>query len=327
MKKIILIFIISIILISCSNKNISIEQINLKRNITIDNLNDTTFFFNVRALAYNNWLYFSDYKLNQIVKLDLNGKFISTVGSSGLGPGELLGTSQIFIKDDTIFALNEGKSTIEIFNQNKHLTTIPLYEEDIRVLNTSKFTYLKNKLYLSSLADNGSIVEYDLLNKSIKNFGIIDKYYSDNHSKFRNERELFIYNDEYIIAVPKVTPAIEKYNLQGELIERFEYKNIEPVKNRIDFINKQEVKPNSIHNIVNDASIYNDRLFILILSNNQEYVTSNLIMEVKIDDKMEITSIYNLGNGWFTSFAVAPSQIWTFDIKDGTLNQYMKDLE
>lgn len=312
---------ICLILFSCKRHSVDLENIELRKDYGISQSGDSIFFSGIRSIFFDKYLYMSNYRMNQILVLDEMGHLICTLGSEGRGPGEFVGVSHIYVSNDTIYALNEGKRCIEVYNIDGYIKTVPLYEAGIRLRNTGRFVILHNKFYFPYVTNENSIVEYNLLYESTRYFGLLDRFQTEDHTRFRNERHLLAMNEKYLIAVSHVKPVIEKYNLNGEFIAQLSYENIYPVQKRLEFVNRQKSEINSVFSVVSDAYVYSNKLYLIIVSNEDEKVSSNKVLEIEIDDKMKVLRLYDLGDGWYSSICVTANNLWAFDTKSDSLKK------
>src|SRR5699024_6159510 len=99
--------------------------------LAIDQLSDSSFFCNVTSIDYKDGKYYiSDYERGNIFVLDKQLNLINTLGIKGKGPGELLGASQLFVHSaDSVLIYNDGKKSIELFDQERHQSTITLPDD------------------------------------------------------------------------------------------------------------------------------------------------------------------------------------------------------
>jgi hypothetical protein len=305
-------------IVSCNRQSVDFKELKLNKDTIITQLNDSTFFSDIRSMFFDKYLYVSDYKRNQIIVLDTKAHVIKTIGMPGRGPGEFQGISHIVVDNDTIYAQNDGKRCIEILDIDGFIKTVPL-KRGIQLQTTSRFSYLNNTFYLSSVTKENSIVAYDFVSDSIKHLGIINQFANEEYNYYRNERHIFIVEGRYIIAVSHTNPVIEKYDINGNLLEQFSYKDILPVQKRIKFIENQQSEINSVYELISDAYIESDKIYLILISNEGNAVSSNRILKIDFRDKMKAAQLYNLDEGWFSSICITKEHLWAFDGKGGSL--------
>lgn len=68
---------------------------------------------------YNNKLYVTDIRLNNIMVFDLNGKKLAEVGKMGLNPGEFRAPNAIAVDSDgNMFVSDSGNQRVQVFDKN-----------------------------------------------------------------------------------------------------------------------------------------------------------------------------------------------------------------
>lgn len=311
MKKIkyIVVLLYVLLVYACTNKINSPEEVSLQKISEIAQLSDTTFISDIRSIYYNkNKFYLSDYKRNQIIILDQKLKFINTIGNTGKGPGELNGASQLYVDNDTLYVINDGKNAIEVFINEKYTNTI-LFPNMNHLAITKRFSKYKDKIYISNVSsNNSSIVSFDSQDRMIP-FGVLHKYNTPKETIIKNEKHILTYKDK-IISISDNVPIIEMYDAKGVLITEFDYGNVNLIKEFITFTNKQESSENSYFVLVSDAYIFSDNLYLMVLSLENNKVKSNKILEIKINEKaFKINRILNLGDDWYQSICITNNQL------------------
>ncbi|MDE5417930.1 6-bladed beta-propeller [Labilibaculum sp. DW002] len=297
------------------------EKLSLKRDTSFYKLSDSTYFSDVRGIvASNNKFYFTDYKRNQILILNKDLKLIRTLGSGGKGPGEFIGAAHITIFQDTLYILNDGKQSIEVYDKNKYISTIKPTISSAYLPNTS-FVKNKNGLYLSNVSMGTSIVKLSSLGK-IKKIGLVQQYRTKKETYVKNKKHL-LNNKENIIAVSDNKLNIEIYNSEGVILNKLNFENIAILKDRMTLINKETPRENGYYELISYAYIFNDKLYLLLTTNKGVKVNTNNILEIKINNNnFEITRILSLGKGWFTSFCVTENQILAYDGQNGEMVKF-----
>jgi len=312
-----LIFFISFICLclqfSCVDHNDKILEIDLEQDTIIDQLSDSSFISDVRSMYYyNQKIYLTDYKRDQILILDEKARLIKSLGMKGKGPGEFLGASQIIVCNDTILVTNDAKQCIEVFDFYKHIKTILIPEHVIFRAN-HRFFIRDNCINMTSFKGNNSIVSFNISSDSLKYFGRSVKFASEQQTRIRNSRHIFSFNSS-IIAVSDNMPIIEMYDFSGKLIELFDYSKVPEVKKMISYANSKKSGPNSYYQLVTDAYLNHGKLYLLLLSIDKDNrIFSNKVLEIELDKKkMSSECLYNLGNVWYSSFCIEDSFIWAF---------------
>lgn len=320
MKKTYLLLIFSICFIFCSckkQKNI-IENFSLKNDTTINQLSDTSFIWDVRSMHFDKYLYLTDYKRDQIIVLDNKGNFIRSIGTKGQGPGEFLGASHLFVINDTIFVANDGKRCIEMYKDYKYLRTINL-PKNINLSSEYRFFYKNEKIYLTSLSASNSIASFDINTGLIKYLGKSVEFGTAKQTEIRNKRHLFSFKN-FLIAVSDNMPIVEKYDLAGNLLESFDYSDIQEVDHVLNYFKKNDEEQNSYYQLVTDAYLNNNNLYILLLTVKNNTVFSNTVLTIDVNTKMHTQEICNIGKGWFSSIGIEDDSMWAFNQEKGLIH-------
>lgn len=320
MKKtyLLLVFSVCFIFYSCNKQKNNIENISFKNDTIISQLSDTSFFWDVRSMQFDKYLYFTDYKRDQIIVLDNKGNFIRSIGTKGRGPGEFLGASHLFVINDTIFVANDGKKSIEMYSKYKHLRTINLPNEII-ISSEYRFVYKNNIIYLTSLSNSNSIASYDINNGVIKHFGKSVEFGTAKQTKIRNKRHLFSFKN-FLIAVSDNMPIVEKYDLAGNLLESFDYSDVQEVDHVLNYFKKEKEEQNSYYQLVTDAYLNNNNLYILLLTVKNNTVFSNTVLTIDVNTRIHIKKIGNIGKGWFSSICIEDDSMWAFNEEEGLIH-------
>ncbi len=299
----------SAILFSCS-KNTRIDISKLKKEKVVNQLSDSTFIYDVRAiLNYGEDIYLSDYKRNQVIVLDKSLELKNTLGSAGKGPGEFIGASQLFIDKDTIYVMNDGHRTVEVFDFSQHLKTIS-FPKEIRLSTQKKFVKSNKYFYLSNVNIDGSISRYNPYDNDIKQFGLIENYRSEKETRIKNSKYILKYKD-FIISVSDNKPKLEMYNMLGNFILEFDYRHIKSVSNTMDFIEKQKEEENSYYEFVSDAYLFSNKLYLLILSYNGNKMLSNKVLEINMSETgFKASRLLDLGSDWYESICITDGVLW-----------------
>lgn len=303
MKKIIKLFCVLCAVASCSDSN-EIGVFKLRKTVEVNQLSDSTFLTDVRSIRnYKEKFYLTDYSRNQIIILDKTLKLINTMGSTGKGPGEFLGADQLYIEEDTIYVMNDGHRTIEVFDRVKHLKTIK-FPNSIKLAADKKFVKSDEYFYLSKVDVDGSVCKYGF-DKIVKQFGLIENYKSEKETFIKNQKHILKYKNN-IISVSDNKPKLEMYTTSGDLVYKLDYGNIELVDNTMDFIEKQTLTENSYYEFVSDAYVFSNKLYLLILTHDGQKMFSNKVLEFDINDVgFTVSRILDLGDDWFESICAS----------------------
>ena len=97
-----------------------------------------------------------------------------------------------------------------------------------------------------------------------------------------------------------------------------------PFKNLIKFTDKQGLDANSYYKIICDIYAFENKLFLLILSVNEENkIKANKILQFESEGQtLKPTKIIDLGEGWFGPICIAEDCIVTFNHITSELTKY-----
>ncbi len=318
MKRIFILFLIQVILYSCQDETKLITNY-IKPNTTLSQLNDSTFFVDIRSINHDNDnIYMVDGRLDQIFILDKNYMLTNCVGIRGNGPGELSYLSKILVDNDTLYVYNGGKMNLEVFKQSSHIKSIKL-PSSIRTSGSVKLAKSNKYLYVSSVDPVGctTIASYNIMSGDVKKFGNIQKYNSQKEICMKNLKHLLTYND-LIIAIPNNSYSIEIYDSETNFIREVKYNDISILRDTYNYINSKLIESNSYYVLISDAYIYENYLYLMLLTYNKktEQMQSNTVLEINLNDDFRASRLLNLGEGWFEAICIFDKMLLSFDSKN-----------
>lgn len=322
MKSIFLILIAAFFITSCQHNSFKNDNLPLVRDTLITQFSDSSFFSDIRSIYCNDFIYLTDYQRNQIIKLDKSGTMIKCLSEKGMGPGELQGASDIFATEDSIFVINEFKQCLELFSNNNHIKSIYIPSKTMLAVGT-RFAYYRNTIYISSASDKNSLVAINVNDGTLNYMGKLIDFGSSNKNIISNNRHVFI-NNEKVITVSNCAPLIEMYDLSGELVFEYDLTGIEIIDARLDYAKTLDLGPNSYVIMVSDAFIFDNKLHLLITSNDESGPNAKRILVFDINKKnFTLSRILNLGNGWFNTFCVTEDHLWA--VSQEGINRFSLD--
>lgn len=325
MKNKILLICYTLFFFSCHDFDNKIEIIELEKVNVIDQFTDSTFFSDIRSISsQNDTFYLSDYKRNQIIVLDNNLKLNSTIGVAGDGPGEFSGAAEIFIKNDTIYAMNDFKRSIELFNVNgTHLGSIV---PNANLSTHKNFIVDKSKIIIPSLSRSNSLANFDMNSADIHLFGDLIPFETETATYIKNDRYLLQLKGK-LISISDNKPIIEVYDCDNKKKE-FEYSFAENrlVRNKIKFTEKSKQEESSYYELVSDVSLDKNNIYLLLntYNNSLEKIEANRILKLEFSaDGFKEKQILDLGEDvWIKSFSVCKNEILAYDSLNGNLIKY-----
>jgi hypothetical protein len=314
---------IVIVFISCNNNSIQIPTIKLNPVQSVSQFRDSVFLSGIRSIYFdNNTYYLTDYERNKIFVLNKDFELLKFFGEEGKGPRELLGASQIYVNEDSIYVYNDSKDALELFNNGNHIKTINL-PYDINFNGDTRFFIRDHLIFMSNPNESSSISCFSIDGILLKNFGDIKKYQTDKETIINNFKHVCFYNDN-ILAVSDCNPNIEMYKMNGEKIAEYDFSCLPMVKKLMKFTGRQSLSSNSYYVIISDIYIFKNKLFLLTLSvNKKNKIEANKILQFEIKEQtLEPTKILDLGKGWYSPICVSQDYIIAFNQTTSELTKY-----
>ncbi|QTE23546.1 6-bladed beta-propeller [Polaribacter cellanae] len=311
-------FLFMILFISCNKNNNTFKSTDLEFIKSINKLEDGTYISDVRNIKnYNNQIYLTDYKRNQVIVLDKNLNLKNTFGSTGRGPGDFLGAFNIFVDNSNIYVTNDGKKSIEVFNNYKYSYTI-YPPEDIKFNPQLSFFKKGPNYYICSPDNEYNFTKFDSIGNAFR-FGSLTNYENKSEEIIKNECHLINYQNK-VISISNIRPEINIYDLKGKFLSKYDYSNLDIVKSFTKFIKTKESKFNSFYVLASDVSLDKNKLYLKVPSYKNNKVQSHKILELELlDDNIKPKRIINLGKGWFENFSIKDNTFFGFDAISGNL--------
>ena len=121
--------VVCIVLTCCSTrKSKKLEVVSLQIEKSFDLLNDSIFLADVMDIVgTGDNIFLADHTINSIFRINEDFKLINQIGSAGNGPSEFNFLTKISIKNDTVYAFDEGHQRILKFTlAGQLLKSIPI---------------------------------------------------------------------------------------------------------------------------------------------------------------------------------------------------------
>lgn len=309
--------------VSCDDKVTNLQISELKKEMSISQLSDSTYLLDIRSLFFSNGkLYATDYKRDQFFILNDELELQKTMGQKGRGPGEFLGASNIFVNNDLIYIFNDNKRTFELYDSVKHLETIELLPGH-RVSSDIGFTVYNNEIYFSSYHDPYSISKFFFKLDSTQYFGNSEQYRSAKERRIKNSRHLHVINKR-IIAIPDCQPFVELYSMEGKFINSLDLSSIRQVDEMLRYVEKQNFAENTYSQFFSYTYSHMDKLYILLTTvGEKDEKFTNTILELEIDNDTIIPlRLLKLEDEWYDSFCVSDNKIYAYSGLTAELVRY-----
>jgi|GEM_PF-6990776 len=310
------------VLVSLAHCSKSSERRVLKIKNKISFLTDSSFFSDVRNIDFKNGNYLiSDYKRSQVLELDTGLNLKLVYGSLGEGPGEMKGVSRFFFYDDTIFAISQGKKTIECFKHGipSSVKTIDIPQGVIGTRFDFRFFVNERNIVLSA-PQSGKIVSMLKRDGNQEmSIGELRKFDLPPNSDLfetttRNINWLFL-NEGNIISIGDVVPEIQVMNFYGKIISSQNLYDIPTIRERDYYISQQAFAEHTTYAFFRDAYFDKTKLYLLCISGKEKKaLRSNRILIFDLSNsKFRLREEIELPGKWYSSFCVAGDLILAYE--------------
>ena len=320
MKKLSYLFLL-LFVFGCQNKDSEtpVPEISIEVQKKISEFNDSTFVGITEDIQYSKGsIFLTEIENGRVLELNEAYELQRIFGRKGDGPAELQYPEASQVHNNQLLILDGGHQKIKAFNLDGTIS----HQFGKEMPSSGGFFIKNNKLYGSKYdKSTPPLFSYSLTGEdSIHYFGSQNRRLTViNHDRPRVFR-LFPYKNE-IITVSENEPVIERFDLEGNMIEELYYpeyfeKNIEQAKER----ERNEAKMRGTTTFMSDASLLGNELYILAVGYNKTTakVSSKHIFNFTIDDShISLSRIIELNNSdhdtWYMSFTIVRNKILAFD--------------
>ncbi|MFT5892936.1 MAG: hypothetical protein ACI9Y7_003051 [Dokdonia sp.] len=307
---------------STSNTTAEVDTITLAMETELSRLSDGSFIADVRSIDFkHNQFYLTDYSRNEILVLDEDLVLKNTIGTGGEGPGEFKGASSITVSDDFMYVINDGKQTVEVFKGNEHVETI-----NPQIILSSgtplRFGAIDNTFYFSNPESQNSVSHYTS-DDEISSFGEIRDFPNLSETLIKNYTHVLMHS-RGVITVSDNLPTIVFYDLNKNVLSKMDYSNLPLVQEHLDVLKRNPTEENSYYILASDAYVFLDTLYVLLTLQNEQGPSSNKVLEIKIDTDGELNmlSMLDLGDGWYTAICANKSNLVSFNTTSGNVIKF-----
>ena len=319
MRKFLFVIVSGIILSSCI-KSADYNRKSLICEKVVEEFNDSMFVPpTVKCMDYKNGkLYISDYREGMIV-LDENLNIFQTYANHGPGPGETVGAAHFFVEEnDSVYLLNEGKNSVELYVEGKNFQTIS-FPEKIPLTYSTRFFVENNNIFHTTIVKEGPVVVFGKNEEEVRFLG---KYMTLPRHLTRHT----VKGDDCYFVIGSVLPALQKYSFDGNLLDEVDLSIIPEIERMVKKYKRTAQDPSSYFSIVQDACFYGGKLYMLIATDIDGFYC-NLICSIDfIYDKGIKTDFYVLPNTVYTSFCVGDKNVlYAFNPKDSSIEVFKMD--
>lgn len=320
MNRFIFIFVLLGILSSCSEDKV--KKVTLVSSVS--EVSDTLFFAKVENLIESKgYIFFIDEYRNQIVVLNSNdGTLKSLVGVHGEGPNELCNLSQFALKNDTLYVLDGGCAKLVTYDFNGNMgSKYPLPLES-KLMTGFRFSISEyGKMDISTRSDSGLFTELNLLDNEMSFWGERHLFNYTSQNVIRNGRNLFQTKEGYVVVSDNI-PQIEIYDSKKKKISTYNYSNLTTVGNRLLYIRRENQKSNSYGIVCEDSYVSNDKLYLLIASNDDSSFKVNRIAVFSLYPEIRFDILLEMPGNVYSTFCVSNSEIFAFESQKCRLESF-----
>ena len=288
-------------------------------------------------------LYLSGKGYNHIFALDDDLRVIRTIGRSGEGPGEFnLAPGFIYVGGNRVYAYQ--RRSVHVFSlEGDYLRS---FSTGLRGGPWSQGISVNNQgdVYIASVLLQDpyhSITKFDSSGTVIKTFGeLLSTSYSERLNRRLSERRIAVINNEYLLAVGEHLPVIEKYSLDGELIQSSDLSDAPYFRERLNDAEDRYSQANDdsrigigIAIVTRYMVVRNSKLYLIPIEGYPEVGTNvNRLLEIDLES-LNILDAYTLLDHqggtlkWVNAFEfVSEDELLVFEYTDGVFYRY-KDID
>lgn len=227
-------------------------------------------------------------------------KLLKVFGTKGKGPKELLWPERVVIKDSIIYVWDYVKKSIFKFvAPGNYLDQIKLH---VPVEEPSQFCLSNHNFFFHDMG-NYPIVQINMDGEKVGQFGEFYPPFSNQYEKYFNNMDfhLLAYSNG-IIGVNAQHAAIYQYGLDGTLVRKKKYKDLERFfQEIIDFYSKRNTLSDGLiaYTNISECAIDKNRLFIMLTRAPGfaiEDVKVNTLLVINLDNFDIIATIRLAGN-------------------------------
>lgn len=286
-------------------------------------------------------LYLSGQGYGHIFALDDDLGVIRTFGRHGEGPGEFSEAAHnLYAKGNRVYGLQAGAKSTHVFSLGGDYVRSFSVDPKSVVLDQGISVNDQGDVYIASSfpVDPYSITKFDSSGTVIKTFGgLLRTSYSEMLNRRVSGRRITLINNKYLLAVGLSVPVIEKYSLDGELIQSSDLSDTPYFRERLDYAEDSYSQANGgggrIVSVIGYMATLNSRLYLIPVEGYPEVgVHANKLLEIDTES-LNILNAYTLLDHqkdplrWVEAFEfVSEDELLVFHYSDGVFYRY-KDID
>jgi len=303
----------SFILFSCSAGENKVKTMTCISSAS--ELSDTLFFADVKnLLGVGEDVFFIDAYRNRIVCMDVDDwSAKALIGVSGEGPDELCYLSRFTCRNGILYALDAGGGKLVAYDLQGNISAKYPFSLESSLMASYHFLVSEGgEVDISTRSDKGAFVNWDLLKERVSFWGDRFRFDYAKQDQIRNGRHLLEITDGYI-AVSDNMPQIERYDSRKNKVEVFDFSDIPVVKKRLLLLEGKAMGVNSYGIICEDACVYQDKLYMLLASDDDNGYAMNRIAVFSLFPRMEYDGLLELPGRIYSTFCISCNRIIAFE--------------
>lgn len=303
----------SFILFSCSAGENKVKTMTCISSAS--ELSDTLFFADVKnLLGIGEDVFFIDAYRNRIVCMDVDDwSAKALIGVSGEGPDELCYLSRFTCRNGILYALDAGGGKLVAYDLQGNISAKYPFSLESSLMSSYHFLVSEGgEVDISTRSDKGAFVNWDLLKERVSFWGDRFRFDYAKQDQIRNGRHLLEIADGYI-AVSDNMPQIERYDSRKNKVEVFDFSDIPVVKKRLLLLEGKAMGVNSYGIICEDACVYQDKLYMLLASDDDNGYAMNRIAVFSLFPRMKYDGLLELPGRIYSTFCISCNRIIAFE--------------
>lgn len=325
-------------LIGCSTEDGELQENSLVATSFVEAVEGDRFMEHVWAMHKSgDVLYLSGQGYGHIFALDDELSVIRTFGRSGEGPGEFTEAAHsLYAKGNRVYGLQAGAESAHVFSLEGDYVRSFSVDPKSFVLDQGISVNDQGDVYIASSfpVDPYSITKFDSSGTVIKTFGeLLTTSYSETLNRRVSGRRITLINNKYLLAVGLSVPVIEKYSLDGELIQSSDLSDTPYFQERLDYAEDSYSQANGerggIVSVISYMATLNSRLYLIPVEGHAEVgLRVNRLLEIDVES-LNILNAYTLLDHqeeplrWVEAFEfVSEDELLVFHYTDGMFYRY-----
>jgi len=295
-------------------------QLRLKPIRTINEFQDSTFLSgSVMCMdVKHNEVLLTDYYMGQIIVLDSDLNLKERIGENGIAPNEFVRAEKFCTDGNRIYTINDGGNHVKVYEKNSFSHNIN-FPKDNELTTWTRFFYYNNSIFHSVISKNIPAISFDM--NGVVSKKVCDFTTYDNHSlPFHSARHL-IKGKKSFFVIGQVLPIFEEYDLNCKRINSFDLSSIEYIEDIVKKYQNSQQYPDKYFVMIQDVYYSDNKVFLLIASNKNNYVCNKIIVLIAENEIKQIAEI-ELEGKVYLSFCINKKRLFAFNALNAQLEEY-----